>query len=80
LLGWVCPQFSRHRRDTSQLIGYDVPLGAVVLAQAGSETMASGFVQGENIQQASGTFIMGRAFFGVRGHLIATMAFGRMPG
>jgi prophage tail gpP-like protein len=36
----------------SQLIGYDLPDGSVRLAQAGAGSMASGFAQGENVEQA----------------------------
>ena len=35
----------------SQLIAYDMPDGSVRLAQAGTESMASGFYQGQNVEQ-----------------------------
>lgn len=46
----------------SSLIAYDMPDGSLMLAQAGSEKMASGFVQGVNIETAFVTFTMDERF------------------
>ncbi len=46
----------------SQLIAYDMPDGSVRLAQAGTESMASGFYRGQNVEQGpSSNLFNGRA-------------------
>ena len=64
----------------SKLIAYDMPDGSVVMAQAGSETMASGFSQGDNIEQANVTFTMDERYSDYEGHLFSTMVFGNDTG
>jgi prophage tail gpP-like protein len=64
----------------SKLIAYDMPDGSVVMAQAGSETMASGFTQGDNIEQADVTFTMDERYSDYEGHLFSTMVFGNDTG
>jgi prophage tail gpP-like protein len=64
----------------SQLVAYDLPDGSVVLAQAGSETMSSGFVQGQNIEQADIVYSMDARFSQYEGHMMASMALGTDAG
>jgi prophage tail gpP-like protein len=64
----------------SKLIAYDLPDGSVVMAQAGSETMASGFSQGSNIEQAEVTFTMDERYSDYEGHLFSTLVFGNDTG
>lgn len=59
----------------SSLIAYDMPDGSVRLAQAGSEKMGSGFVQGENVETASVNFTMDSRFSEYEGFLTSSMAF-----
>lgn len=46
----------------SNLLAYDMPDGSVMLAQAGSEAMSSGFVQGVNVERAEVDFTMDQRF------------------
>jgi prophage tail gpP-like protein len=64
----------------SQLVAYDMPDGSVVMAQAGSETMASGFSQGQNIEHADVTFTMDERYSDYEGHLFSSMVFGNDTG
>ncbi|HSR78769.1 MAG TPA: hypothetical protein VLN57_19495 [Xanthobacteraceae bacterium] len=64
----------------SELIAYDMPDGSVVLAQAGSEKMASGFAQGENVESANVSFSLDQRFSEYEGHILATMVFGNDTG
>lgn len=60
----------------SQLLAYDLPDGSVVLAQAGSEKMASGFALGANIEHADVAYSMNERFSQYEGHFLSTMVFG----
>jgi prophage tail gpP-like protein len=44
------------------MVAYDMPDGSLMLATAGDEKMASGFVQGENVEQAEVNFSMDQRF------------------
>lgn len=46
----------------AQLVAYDMPDGSIMLAQAGNEQMASGFIQGVNVEQAQVQFTMDQRF------------------
>lgn len=46
----------------AQVLVYDEPDGSMVLARAGASTMASGFQQGVNIQEASAAFSMDQRY------------------
>jgi prophage tail gpP-like protein len=85
--GAEIPQFSINFGETaweiidrvtrfSKLIAYDLPDGSVVMAQAGSEVMASGFAQGENVERAAVSFSLDERYSEYEGHLLSTMAFG----
>ena len=60
----------------SKLLAYDLPDGSVVMAQYGSERMASGFALGANIEHADVTYSMDERFSQYEGHFLSTMAFG----
>jgi prophage tail gpP-like protein len=64
----------------SKLIAYDLPDGSVVMAQAGSEAMASGFAQGENVERAIVTYSMDERYQQYEGHLLSTGVFGNDTG
>lgn len=64
----------------SRLVAYDMPDGSIVLAQAGTEKMASGFSQGVNIEQAAVNYSMDERFSEYEGHFLSTMAFGSDAG
>jgi prophage tail gpP-like protein len=79
-LGETCWEIIDRITRFSKLIAYDLPDGSVVLAQAGTETMASGFTQGVNVEQADVSFSMDERFSIYEGHLLSTMAFGTDTG
>jgi prophage tail gpP-like protein len=60
----------------SKLIAYDMPDGSVMLAQAGKETMASGFTIGQNVEAGSVAFSMDGRYSQYEGHFLSTMALG----
>lgn len=60
----------------SKLIAYDMPDGSVMLAQAGTEKMASGFTIGENVEAGTVTFGMDGRYSQYEGHFLSTMALG----
>jgi prophage tail gpP-like protein len=60
----------------AQLLAYDMPDGSVVLAKAGTETMASGFSIGGNIESAVVTFSMDQRYSDYEGHFLSTMVYG----
>lgn len=64
----------------SKLICYDMPDGSMVMAQAGSEQMSSGFALGTNIEQASVTYSMDGRYSVYEGHFLSTMVFGSDAG
>jgi prophage tail gpP-like protein len=89
--GATIPQFNVNLGETaweiidritrfSQLVAYDMPDGSVVMAQAGSETMASGFSQGQNVEHADTTFTMDERYSDYEGHLFSSMVFGNDTG
>jgi prophage tail gpP-like protein len=60
---------------TSQLVAYDMPDGSVVMAQAGSQTMASGFSQGDNIEQADVTYTMDERYSEYEASYLSTQVY-----
>jgi prophage tail gpP-like protein len=56
----------------AQFVAYDMPDGSLMLAQAGEEKMASGFVQGVNVEQAEVNFTMDQRFSVYEGFQTAT--------
>lgn len=64
----------------SSLIAYDMPDGSVMLAQAGTESMASGFAIGSNVESASVTYSMDERFSDYEPHMLSTMVYGTDAG
>jgi prophage tail gpP-like protein len=61
-----------HFLRISQLIAFDLPDGSVVLAQSGSASMASGFVQGQNIEAVSVDLSMDQRFSIYEAHTLSS--------
>jgi prophage tail gpP-like protein len=83
--GKTVPQFPLNLGETawevidrlarvSALIAYDMPDGSLMLANAGTEKMASGFVQGENLESAAVNFSMDIRFREYEGFHLSTLA------
>jgi prophage tail gpP-like protein len=64
----------------SKLIAYDLPDGSIQMAQAGSETMASGFYQGQNVEQGQVAFSMDERFSEYEVHILSSYAFSNQAG
>jgi prophage tail gpP-like protein len=64
----------------SEMIPYDLPDGSVMLAKVGTESMASGFTVGENVETAGVSFSMDQRYQEYEGHLISMMALGTDAG
>jgi prophage tail gpP-like protein len=94
--GIAVPQFNINLGETvweivdritrySEMLVYDLPDGSIMLAKVGTESMASGFTLGSNVEGADVMFSMDQRYSEYEGHLIATMALGtdagvNMPG
>lgn len=63
-----------------QLIAYDLPDGSVQLAQAGSAAMASGFAQGQNVEQATVVYSMDQRFSIYEAHILSSTFFNDQQG
>lgn len=59
----------------SSMVAYDMPDGSLMLAQAGEEQMASGFVQGVNIESAFVTFTMDQRYSIYEGFMTSALGF-----
>lgn len=64
----------------SKLIAYDMPDGSIQLAQAGTESMASGFYQAQNVEQAQVSYSMDERFSEYEGHMLSSYAFSDQAG
>lgn len=69
----------------SEMVAYDMPDGSIMLAKVGTQSMASGFEVGVNVETADVMFSMDQRYSEYEGHLISTMALGtdagvNMPG
>ncbi len=64
----------------SEMIVYDMPDGSLMFAKVGTESMASGFRLGENIESADIMFSMDQRFSEYEAHTMATMALGTDAG
>ncbi len=62
------------------LLAYDDPNGNLVIAYAGAGSMASGFTQGVNVQEAYGMFTMDERFSTVEATLLSTDTLYTAPG
>ena len=63
-----------------QLIADDLPDGSVQLAQAGSAAMASGFAQGQNVEQATVVYSMDQRFSIYEAHILSSTFFNDQQG
>jgi prophage tail gpP-like protein len=64
----------------SQMIVYDLPDGSIMLAKVGTDSMASGFSLGDNVEQGSVNFSMDGRFSEYEGHLTSVLTFGTEAG
>lgn len=64
----------------SQMIVYDLPDGSIMLAKVGTNSMASGFSLGHNVEQGSVMFSMDGRFSDYEGHLTSVLTFGTEAG
>lgn len=64
----------------SQMLVYDLPDGSIMLAKVGTESMASGFSLGDNIEQGDVNFSMDQRFSEYEGHLTSVLTFGTDAG
>ena len=64
----------------SELIPYDLPDGSLMFASVGTESMASGFTIGQNVESADVMFSMDQRYSQYEGHVISTMALGTDAG
>jgi prophage tail gpP-like protein len=64
----------------SELVPYDMPDGSVMLAIVGTQSMASGFTLGDNIEAADIMMSMDQRYQEYEGHLMSTMALGTDAG
>ena len=64
----------------SELLAYDMPDGSVMLARVGTQSMASGFTLGENIEAADIMMSMDQRYSEYEGHLMSVMALGTDAG
>lgn len=75
-LGETCWEVIQRVNRFSKVVAYDMPDGTVVLARAGSETMASGFALGVNMESAEVTFSMDQRFSIYEAHFLSSMVMG----
>lgn len=64
----------------SQMIVYDLPDGSIMLAKVGTDSMASGFSLGDNVEQGAVNFSMDGRFSEYEGHLTSVLTFGSEAG
>jgi prophage tail gpP-like protein len=64
----------------SQMIVYDLPDGSIMLAKVGTDSMASGFSLGDNVEEGDVSFSMDGRFSEYEGHLTSVLTFGTEAG
>jgi prophage tail gpP-like protein len=64
----------------SQMLVYDLPDGSIMLAKVGTESMASGFSLGDNVESGNVNFSMDQRFSEYEGHLTSVLTFGTEAG
>ena len=64
----------------SQMIVYDLPDGSIMLAKVGTDSMASGFSLGDNVETGDVNFSMDGRFSEYEGHLTSVLTFGTEAG
>ncbi len=60
----------------SKLAIYDLPDGSMLIVQAGSDNMVSGFAIGQNIEQGGVSFAMDARFSDYEGHFLSVVTYG----
>ena len=75
-LGETCWEIIDRLIRVSGFIAYDMPDGSLMLARAGTETMASGFAIGANIEQGSISYSMDGRFSDYEGHFLSVVTYG----
>lgn len=89
--GVTIPQFNINLGETpweiidrvtrySQMLVYDQPDGSIMLSRVGTESMASGFSIGDNVEQADVVLSMDGRFSEYEGHLTSILTFGTDAG
>jgi prophage tail gpP-like protein len=89
--GTSVPQFNLNLGETvwevidrllriSGFVAYDMPDGSVMFARAGTESMASGFQVGQNVEAADVTYSMDQRFSDYEGHFLSVMGYVTDPG
>lgn len=89
--GILVPQFNINLGETvweiidritrySEMVVYDLPDGSIMLAKVGTESMASGFKIGVNVETADVMFSMDQRYSEYEGHLISMMSLGTDAG
>jgi len=89
--GVTIPQFNINLGETpweiidrvtrySQMLVYDLPDGSIMLSHVGTESMASGFKIGDNVEQADVVLSMDGRFSEYEGHLTSILTFGTEAG
>jgi prophage tail gpP-like protein len=94
--GITVPQFNINLGETvweiidritrySEMVAYDMPDGSIMLAKVGTESMASGFKIGVNVEHADVMFSTDQRYSEYEGHAIAMQSLGtdagvNMPG
>jgi prophage tail gpP-like protein len=64
----------------SKMLAYDMPDGSLMLAKVGTESMASGFSVGDNVEAGDVNFSMDGRFSDYEGHLTSVLTFGTDAG
>jgi prophage tail gpP-like protein len=64
----------------SQMLVYDMPDGSVMFAKVGTDSMASGFSLGDNLEAGDVAFSMDGRYSDYEGHLTSVLTFGTEAG
>jgi prophage tail gpP-like protein len=87
----ILPQFNINLGETvwqiidrvtryTRLLVYDLPDGSIMFSTVGTESMASGFTMGENVEAADVMFSMDQRYSEYEAHLTSNMALGTDAG
>lgn len=60
----------------SGFVAYDMPDGSMMLGQAGTDNMGSGFQLGQNVEQADIAYTMDQRFSDYQGYFLSTVTYG----
>jgi prophage tail gpP-like protein len=76
-LGETCWEVIDRLIRVSGFVAYDMPDGSVMLARSGTDSMASGFAIGTNVEQASINYSMDQRFSEYEGFFLAVIEYGQ---